>query len=177
MTICGIDEAGRGCMAGPLVMAGAKAKTSYKIKSLTDSKKISPKKREELYSLIIKHYDYIIVFQDNHLIDEKGLSYCLNKSLVEIKKSLQSDKYIFDGPHNYGVNNLECIIKGDEKINEISAASILAKVSRDRYMSNLDKKYDKYNFQKHKGYVTQEHKILINKYGFSDLHRLSVNLK
>ncbi len=177
MDICGIDEAGRGCLAGPLVMVGAKAKGEYKIEELTDSKKISAKKREYFFDLIKEFYDYIIVFKDNNLIDEKGLSCCLRESLEEIKNGLKSKKYIFDGPHNYGASNLECIIKGDEKINEISASSIIAKVTRDRYMMGLEEKYDIYEFGKHKGYGTKKHKQLINKYGVSDLHRVSFKVK
>lgn len=177
MDICGIDEAGRGCLAGPLVMVGAVAKTKYKIQELTDSKKISPKQRELFFKSIKEFYDYVIIFKDNNLIDEKGLSYCLKESLEEIQNKLKEKRYIFDGPHNYGANNLECIIKGDEKINEISAASIIAKVSRDRYMTNLENKYNIYEFAKHKGYGTKKHKELIAKYGSSDLHRMSFKQK
>ena len=177
MNICGIDEAGRGSLAGPLVMAGARALKPYKIKELTDSKKISSNKREYFFDLIKKHYEYVVVFQDNILIDKKGLSYCLNISLNEIKSSLKAEKYIFDGPHSYGVDDLECIIKGDEKINEISAASIIAKVTRDRFMSCLNEKYNIYDFRSHKGYGTKKHKALIHKYGLSDIHRKSFKIK
>ena len=176
MNICGIDEAGRGCLAGPLVMVGAIAKSEYKISELTDSKKISPKKRELFFNSIKLSYDYVIVFKDNHLIDKKGLSFCLKESLEEIQDKIKAKRYIFDGPHNYGANNLECIIKGDQKINEISAASIIAKVSRDKYMTNLEDKYNIYEFAKHKGYGTKRHRHLIAKYGSCDLHRISFKL-
>jgi len=183
MEICGIDEAGRGPIAGPLVFAGCilskkcKVKNEEWFKILTDSKKLSAKKREELFEIIKKNSIYHIVFKSNKEIDEKGLSKCIKESLIEIKTTLKAQKYLFDGNSNFGVDGIETIIKGDEKIKEISAASILAKVSRDRFMIKISKKYPKYNFDKHKGYITKEHKILIDKYGFCEIHRRSYKLK
>lgn len=186
MEICGIDEAGRGPIAGPLVVAGCKFKwkiISEKIdienilEQINDSKKLNVKKREELFEIIKKISIYHIVWIDNKTIDKKGLSFAINYSLKEIKKSIKAKKYLFDGNSNFGVEGIETIIKGDSKIKEIAAASILAKVSRDRYMIEIADKYPKYNFKKHKGYITKEHIEEIKKYGFSDIHRRSYKLK
>jgi len=186
MEICGIDEAGRGPIAGPLVFAGCifkiengklRMENEEWFKMLTDSKKLSAKKREELFEIIKKNSIYHIVFKSNKEIDEKGLSKCIKESLIEIKEKLKAKKYLFDGNSSFGVDGIETIIKGDEKIKEISAASILAKVSRDRFMIEIAKKYPEYNFDKHKGYITKEHKTLIEKYGFCEIHRRSYKLK
>jgi len=186
MEICGIDEAGRGPIAGPLVVAGCVFKNENgKMKmeneewfiTLTDSKKLSEKKREKLFEIIKKNSFYHIVFIDNTTIDEKGLSFAIKFALKEIKKNLKAKKYLFDGNSNFGVREIETVIKGDLKIKEISAASILAKVSRDRYMKKIAKKYPNYKFEKHKGYITKEHIELIKKYGFCKIHRKSYKLK
>ena len=182
MAICGIDEAGRGPIAGPMVFAGVIFKNNgiekeewFKI--LTDSKKLTSQKREKLFEIIKENSIYHIVFKSNDEIDEKGLSKCIKESLIEIKKTLKADKYLFDGNSSFGIEGIETIIKGDEKIKEISAASILAKVSRDRFMIDISKKYPEYKFDKHKGYITKEHKKLIEKYGLCEIHRKSYNLK
>jgi len=183
METCGIDEAGRGPIAGPLVFAGCILSEKCKIKSeewfkvLTDSKKLSAKKREELFEKIKENSIYHIVFKSNKEIDKKGLSECIKEALIEIKTTLKAKRYLFDGNSNFKVDGIETIIKGDEKIKEISAASILAKVSRDRYMVEISKKYPRYNFEKHKGYITKEHIKLIKKYGFCEIHRKSYKLK
>ncbi len=185
MDICGIDEAGRGPIAGPLVMAGVmflmengqcKMDNEY-YKKLTDSKKLTPKKREELFEIIKKNSIYHIVFIDNETIDKKGLSFAIKFGLKEIIKNIKAKSYLFDGNSNFGIKEIKPIIKGDLKIKEISAASILAKVSRDRYMIEMDKIYPEYNFKKHKGYITKEHIELIKKYGYSKIHRKSYKLK
>ncbi len=175
MEICGIDEAGRGPVAGPMVFAGVILLKN--IDGVNDSKKLTPKKREELFKQIIPNSIYHIVFTTPGMIDEKGLSFCINYSLKKIKNKIKATKYLFDGNSNFGVKGIETIIKGDEKIKEISAASILAKVSRDRYMIKIAHKYPEYKFDKHKGYITKEHIELIKKYGFCDIHRKSYKLK
>ena len=174
MEICGIDEAGRGPIAGPMVFAGVILLKD--IDGLNDSKKLSAKKREELFEIIKENSIYHIVFKSNEEIDKKGLSKCIKESLIEIKNILKAKKYLFDGNSNFGVEGIETIIKGDEKIKEISAASILAKVSRDRFMIKIAKQYPKYKFDKHKGYITKEHKELIAKYGFCEIHRKSYKI-
>ena len=185
--ICGIDEAGRGPIAGPLVVAGCifkneklkmkSEKWENFLKKLDDSKKLSEKKREELFEVIKQTCEYHIVFVDNKTIDKKGLSYAINYALKEIKNTLKAEKYLFDGNSNFGVEGIETIIKGDSKIKQISAASILAKVSRDKFMIEIADNYPMYNFKKHKGYITKEHIEEIKKHGFSDIHRKSYKLK
>ncbi|AZV45779.1 ribonuclease HII [Nautilia sp. PV-1] len=184
MEICGIDEAGRGPIAGPLVVAGCifkiengELKIENYLEMLNDSKKLSAKKREELFEIIKETCEYHIVFIDNVTIDKKGLSFAIKSALSEIKEILKASKYLFDGNSNFGVSGIETIIKGDSKIKQISAASILAKVSRDKYMLEIADKYPMYNFKKHKGYITQEHIEEIKKNGFSDIHRKSYRLK
>jgi len=175
MVICGIDEAGRGPIAGPLVMAGVVLKEN--IDGLRDSKKLTHKKREELFDIIKQKSIYKIVEISNDIIDEKGLSFAIKSSLEIIVNSIQADKYIFDGNSKFGVEILETMIKGDDKVSEISAASILAKVTRDRFMIDMAKKYPNYDFAKHKGYITKQHIEEIKKFGYSNIHRKSYKLK
>jgi ribonuclease HII len=172
--LCGIDEAGRGPWAGDMVIAGVVL--SKDIDGLNDSKKLSAKKRELLFEQIKQNCAFHIVKKSSLQIDEKGLSLCLKEALQEIVSILKADKYIMDGNTNFSVDNVESLIKGDQKEASISAASILAKVTRDYDMCNLNTKYDKYQFQKHKGYGTALHKEMIKKYGLSDIHRHSYKI-
>jgi len=174
MGICGIDEAGRGPMAGPLVMAGVVLKKN--IEGLNDSKKLTPKKREALFEEIKANSIYKIVEVDNKIIDEKGLSFAIKFCLDEIIKSIEAKRYIFDGNSKFGFD-IETMIKGDSKVAQISAASILAKVTRDRYMIEIVKKYPEYGFEKHKGYITKAHIEAVKKYGYSEIHRKSYKIK
>ena len=175
MNLLGIDEAGRGPIAGPLCVAGVVLKNN--IKELNDSKKLSEKKREELFEKITKSSDYYIVFKSAKEIDKKGISVCLKESLEEIIKSINHEDVIFDGNSTFGVIGLKTMVKADAKIAEVSAASILAKVSRDRYMKEIAKKYPLYQFEKHKGYGTKLHRELISKYGRCQEHRQSFKIK
>ena len=175
MVLCGIDEAGRGPIAGDLVMAGCIL--HQQIEGLNDSKKLTEKKRELLFTQIIQNASYHIVKFSPQMIDEKGLSYCLASGLKEIQKHLQADRFLFDGNTTFGVDGIETMVKADTKVSEVSAASILAKVSRDRDMIASAKKYPQYDFQSHKGYGTKKHKEMIQKYGYCDIHRKSYKLK
>ena len=175
MIICGIDEVGRGPIAGPLVMAGVILKEE--IDGLRDSKKLTEKKREQLFEEIKQKSIYKIVEVDNKTIDEKGLSFAIKFCLETIVNSLEADKYIFDGNSKFGVDILETMIKGDDKVAEISAGSILAKVTRDRFMKQMSKQYPEYGFEKHKGYITKLHIEKIKEYGYCDIHRKSYKLK
>jgi ribonuclease HII len=175
VVICGIDEAGRGPIAGPLVMAGVILKEN--IDGLNDSKKLTEKKREKLFDEIKEKSIYKIVEVDNKTIDEKGLSFAIRYCLEEIVSTLKADRYIFDGNSKFGVDILETMIKGDSKVAEISAASILAKVTRDRFMKSIANIYPNYNFAKHKGYITKQHIQEIKEFGYSDIHRKSYKLK
>lgn len=175
--LCGIDEAGRGPLAGPLVVAGVIL--NKKIKELDDSKKLSEKKREELFDKIIKNSSYHIVFSSAKHIDEKGISACLKNSILEIMENLKdkADEFLMDGNTSFGIVSLQHKIKADASIKEVSAASILAKVSRDRYMNEIAPKYKDYDFDKHKGYGTKAHIDAIKQYGRSDEHRSTFRLK
>ncbi len=169
MLICGIDEAGRGPLAGPLVVAGVVlAKRVYK---LDDSKKLTSTKRQKLYEKIIQAARYEIVIIDNDAIDRLGISACITQALRQILSNLPADRYIFDGNSKFGIDRIEPIIKADESIKEVMAASILAKVTRDRIMCEFDNKFPEYGFCKHKGYGTKEHIEAIKKYGLSPIHR------
>jgi len=173
--LCGIDEAGRGPIAGDLVMAGCILHQD--IEGLNDSKKLTEKKREALYELIIQNSIYYVVKFSPKEIDENGISACLKRGLEEIMLHLQADEYLFDGNTTFGVKNLKTMIKADGKIPEVSAASILAKVTHDRDILQEAKRYPEYQFEKHKGYGTKLHVEMIKKYGYCDIHRRSYKLK
>ena len=175
--LCGIDEAGRGPLAGPLVVAGVILEKE--ILGLDDSKVLSEKKREKLFDEIKEKSKYHIVFKSAKEIDDFGISFCLKSSILEIMEKLQefSDNFLMDGNTNFGIQNLQKEIKADAKYAQVSAASILAKVSRDRFMDEISPLYANYNFHKHKGYGTKAHIEAIRKFGRSDIHRFSFKLK
>jgi ribonuclease HII len=173
--LCGIDEAGRGPIAGDLVMAGCIL--TSEVDGLNDSKKLTEKKREALYELIIKNSNFHIVKFSPKQIDEDGISTCLKRGLEEIMKNLESEEYLFDGNTTFGVKGLKTMIKADGKIPEVSAASILAKVTHDRDILEEAKKYPQYEFEKHKGYGTARHIEMIKKHGYCEIHRRSYKLK
>ena len=173
--LCGIDEAGRGPLAGDLVMAGCILNAV--IAGLNDSKKLSEKKRELLYEKIIANANYHIVSFSPQLIDEKGISFCLKSGLQEIMATLDATEYLFDGNTSFGVKNLSTMVKADGKIAQVSAASILAKVTHDRNLLLQAQQYPEYQFEKHKGYGTKLHIEMIKKYGYSPLHRRSYKIK
>ncbi len=173
--LCGIDEAGRGCIAGPLVVAGVVLKKE--IDGLADSKILSEKRRDELFILIKQSADYKIVFCDNDMIDDKGLSYCLGYAIKEIREYFKKCDILMDGNSSFGVDGVDTLVKADAKIPQVSAASILAKVSRDAYMYDISDKFPSYSFPKHKGYGTALHVEEIKKYGYSSIHRKSFKIK
>jgi len=175
MSLCGIDEAGRGPIAGSLVMAGVIL--NKEIPGLNDSKVLSEKKRERLFPLILENSLYHIIAFSAQEIDEKGISKCLAEGLKSIMSHLQSDDFLFDGNTTFGVSGLRTMVKADAKIPEVSAASILAKVTRDREMVEFAKFYTEYGFEGHKGYGTAAHVEAIKKHGYCDIHRKSFKLK
>jgi len=175
MELCGIDEAGRGCIAGPLVVAGVVLKKS--IDGLADSKQLSEKKREFLFDIIQKNAEFKIVFCDNDMIDKKGLSFCLGHAITIIKKHFFDCNILMDGNSSFGVEGIKTLIKADTKVPEVSAASILAKVSRDRYMYDISSSFTNYNFTKHKGYGTALHVKEMEQFGYSEIHRKSFKIK
>ncbi len=173
--LCGIDEAGRGPIAGDLVIAGCILHS--KIDGLNDSKKLTPKRREELYEQIISQSSYHIVKIPPNVIDTNGISLCMKRALLEIKSTLVASSYLFDGNTNFGVIGIETMIKADGKVAEVSAASIIAKVTHDRDILDLDLLYPHYDLAKHKGYATALHIERIKEYGYSPIHRKSFRLK
>jgi len=173
--LCGIDEAGRGPFAGPLVVAGVIL--NKEVSGLNDSKKLTEKKREKLFDIIKENSSYHIVFTSNEDIDKLGLSLCLKNSIQEIMENIDTNNFLMDGNTTFGIENLNCLIKADATIKEVSAASILAKVSRDRFMVDIASKYPNYNFAKHKGYGTKAHIDAIIKFGYCNLHRKSFKIK
>lgn len=175
--ICGVDEAGRGPLAGPVYAAAVILPTGLQIPGLNDSKKLSEKKREELFDIITqKAISYSIGIATEREIDEINI---LNATFLAMKRAVDGleicpDYAIIDGnrePHT-GIFE-ETVVKGDGKVMSVAAASILAKVSRDRFMLEMAEKYPQYQFEKHKGYGTKLHYEMISQYGVSPIHRRS----
>jgi ribonuclease HII len=142
-----------------------------------DSKQISEKKRELLYPQIIENATYHIVSFPAHSVDELGISKCMTIALKEIQSNVKCDNYLFDGNTTFGVDNLETMVKADATVQEVSAASILAKVTHDREMIEFSRVYPEYGFEKHKGYGTKLHVEAIRQYGYTPEHRRSFRLK
>ena len=173
--LCGIDEAGRGPLAGPLVMAGVVLETP--VEGLDDSKRLGEAKREALYDLIVAENPHHIVLFEAREIDERGLGACLAAGLREIVAALDADDHLFDGNTTFGVPGLRCQVKADLHVPEVSAASILAKVTRDRIMVEMAKRYPGYGFENHKGYGTKAHVEAIERLGLCPIHRKSFRVK
>jgi len=181
--IAGIDEAGRGPLAGPVVAAGvlitqsSKFKTE-KLQSIKDSKKLTAKKREELFDVIMSEFDEVGVgICDQQTIDRINI---LQASFLAMKKAIgalkqKPDFIILDGhlPIPNCSYKQKTIVRGDERVFSIAAASIIAKVTRDRIMEEMHKKYPEYCFDRHKGYGTRLHLERLKKYGPCPIHRLS----
>ncbi len=176
--LCGADEAGRGPLCGPVCCAAVVLKPDFICDEINDSKKISEKKREKLYNLIIENaLAYSVIMVSPQEIDRINI---LNASLEGMKKAVKSlgftpDIVLIDG--NKTPRDMPCktesVVKGDATSMSIAAASILAKVSRDRYMRQLDKEYPQYQLSKHKGYPTKLHYELIAEHGIQDFYRRS----
>ena len=178
---CGTDEAGRGCLAGPVTAAAVILNKNFKSKLIKDSKKLSKSQREKAKNLIIENsIAYAICNVTNKKIDKINI---LNASILAMHKAIlkldhKIDFISVDGNKFKPINNIKykTIIKGDEKYLNIAAASILAKTYRDNYMQKIHKKFPKYNWEKNKGYPTKQHKLAINKYGITTYHRKSFKL-
>lgn len=176
--LCGVDEAGRGPLCGPVCCAAVVLRDDFVCEEINDSKKISEKKREKLFDVIIENaVAYSIVFVDPKTIDDINI---LNASLLGMKNAVKSlnltpDLVIVDGNKVPPEMNVEtkAVVKGDAKSLSIAAASILAKVSRDRYMEKLHEEYPQYRLDKHKGYPTKLHYELLAEYGIQDFYRRS----
>lgn len=177
-TICGIDEAGRGPLAGPVYAAAVILPIGLEIKGLNDSKKISEKKREQLFDVICENaVSYSIGIATEKEIDEINI---LNATFLAMHRAVEGlnikpDYALIDGNQYPKIPMLteETVVKGDAKSMSIAAASILAKVSRDRFMFEKAKEYPQYQFEKHKGYGTKLHYEMLTEFGPSPIHRLS----
>ena len=174
--IAGIDEAGRGPLAGPVVVASVILPQDSMIEGINDSKKVSEAKREKLYDLIINEaisYGIGIIYQDE--IDEINILQATKKGLTEAIKQMEIKPNIIMVDALSGIDTLgipyKSIIKGDAKCYSIAAASILAKVTRDRIMREWDKVYPEYGFGSHKGYGTAKHIAAIREFGPCPIHR------
>lgn len=175
--ICGVDEAGRGPLAGPVCAAAVILPRSLDIPGLNDSKKLSEKKREELFDVICREAAaYGIEFAGVEEIEKFNI---LNATFLAMNRAIAKlgvmpELALIDGNRNTGIEiNSRCIVKGDSKCADIAAASILAKVTRDRYMYEMAEKYPQYHFDKHKGYGTKLHYEAIREFGPSPIHRMS----
>ena len=198
-----IDEAGRGPLAGPVVAAAvvltkpSLGRPKLGLSKLRDSKKLSPKRREEIYAKVVKHpaiqwgigivsekvIDKINILQATQLAMRKAISHLETKLQKNhhiakhcySKKMLYIDFLIVDGNKELSFMNISCkaIVKGDEKVFSCALASIIAKVTRDRMMVRYHKKYSQYGFDKHKGYGTPLHTAMLKKYGLCPIHRRS----
>ncbi len=175
--IAGLDEAGKGAWAGPVVAGAVLLPERIDLPDLNDSKLLSPAKREELYDLIVRGATaWGAGIVDAHLVDEMGLAQAhrvaMQNALAEM--GVKIDLVLADGK---GINRLGyqtiCIVKGDQKVRCIAAASIIAKVTRDRLMRQLAQEYPHYGFDEHKGYGTRQHQEAIARHGICPLHRLS----
>ena len=174
--IGGVDEVGRGPLIGPVVAACCVLPKNFKLEGLTDSKKLSEKKREEFYDYIIKNalaYATGEVSADE--IDEINIYEASKKAMIiainKVKEQIPIQHVLVDAmPLDIDVDTTS-IIKGDLKSISISAASVIAKVTRDRILIELDKKYPMYGFKNHKGYPTKKHIQAIEKYGLIDGYR------
>lgn len=175
--LCGVDEAGRGPLAGPVCAAAVILPRDLVIEGLNDSKKLSEKKRELLYDEIIeKAVSYGIAFATVEEIEEKNILeatfLAMNRAIEKL--SVQPALALIDGNRDRGIAvEARCVIGGDGKCADIAAASILAKVTRDRYMLQLAQQYPQYGFEKHKGYGTAAHYAAIRTFGPSPVHRMS----
>lgn len=175
--ICGVDEAGRGPLAGPVFACAIIMKEDFIIPEVNDSKKLTEKKREALYDLILENaVAYSVALVDEKEIDEINI---LNATMKAMEMAINGlkvkpDLALIDGNQNRGITtNNRTVVKGDAKSYNIAAASIIAKVSRDRFIIKMDELYPEYGFKKHKGYGTKEHMDAIRKYGPCEIHRRS----
>jgi ribonuclease HII len=175
--ICGIDEAGRGPLAAPVFAAAVVLPANHGIVGLGDSKQLSATERERLFEEIIsKAVSYNIVSSTPRMIDRINILNATKKAMTAAVKKLKikPDLVLIDAVNLNLPEVLQLnLIKGDQRHEAISAASILAKVSRDRYMKQIDKKYPHYGFAKHKGYPTKEHVDALLKYGPCKEHRMT----
>ena len=175
--VCGVDEAGRGPLAGPVCAAAVILPRGFEIPGLNDSKKLSEKKREELFDVIKENaISYGIAFAEVAEIEEHNILaatfIAMNRAIAQLEP--KPDIALIDGNRTLGIEMYSrSVVKGDSKCADIAAASVLAKVTRDRYMMKMAEKYPQYHFDKHKGYGTKLHYEALREFGPSEIHRLS----
>lgn len=177
INVCGVDEAGRGPLCGPVVAAAVILPKDEKIDGVNDSKKLSEKKREVLFDVIKEKAIAVGVgISDVELIEKINI---LNATKIAMKEAIENlkikpDYVLVDGNQAIDISvPFETVISGDAKSESIAAASIIAKVTRDRLLIEYDKKYPEYGFAKHKGYGTKAHIEAIRTYGLTPIHRPS----
>ena len=175
--ICGVDEAGRGPLAGPVCAAAVILPRGLEIDGLNDSKKLTEKKREALYDPIREQaIAYGIAFATVEEIEELNI---LNATFLAMNRAIEQlnpvpELALVDGNRSTGIRfPSRCVVKGDARCADIAAASVLAKVTRDRYMLEMAGKYPEYHFEQHKGYGTKLHYDALREYGPSPIHRMS----
>ena len=175
--VCGVDEAGRGPLAGPVCAGACILPQNLEIAGLNDSKKLTEKRREELYDRIVDcAVSYGIAFgtvEEIEALNILGATFlAMNRAIAKLDP--QPELALIDGNRNAGILvNSRCIVKGDASCADIAAASILAKVTRDRYMLELASQYPQYHFEQHKGYGTKLHYETLREFGPSPVHRPS----
>ena len=176
--VCGCDEAGRGPLAGDVFAAAVVFREDTVIEGINDSKKLTPKKRDELFDEIIEKAAYFSI-QAATVAEIEEIN-ILNAAMLAMKRAVEDldikpDVCLIDG--NKTPEGLECpaiaVVKGDGKSQSVAAASILAKVARDRYMIQMAEEYPQYHFEKHKGYGTKVHYAALDEFGPCEIHRMS----
>ena len=175
--LCGVDEAGRGPLAGPVCAAAVMLPRGLVIEGLNDSKKLTEKRREELYDVIrSESVSYGIAFasvEEIETLNILGATFlAMNRAIAQLSPA--PALALIDGNRTKGIEvPARCVVKGDSKCADIAAASVLAKVTRDRYMLEMAEKYPQYHFEQHKGYGTKLHYEALREYGPSPIHRMS----
>ena len=175
--LCGVDEAGRGPLAGPVCAAAVILPRGLEIPGLNDSKKLSEKRREALYDVIISSAAaYGIAFADVEEIERLNILHAtflaMNRAIAQL--SVRPELALIDGNRDSDIEvPSRCIVKGDSRCADIAAASILAKVTRDRHMIKMAEQYPQYGFEQHKGYGTKQHYAALREYGATPIHRMS----
>ena len=175
--LCGVDEAGRGPLAGPVCAAAVILPRGFVLAGLDDSKKLTEKKREALFNPIREAaISYGVAFASVEEIETLNI---LNATFLAMNRAIEQlspapELALIDGNRNTGIRfPSRCVVKGDARCADIAAASVLAKVTRDRYMLEMAEKYPEYRFEQHKGYGTALHYEALREYGPSPIHRMS----
>ena len=175
--LCGVDEAGRGPLAGPVCAAAVMLPRGHVIEGLNDSKKLTEKRREELYDVIrIESISFGIAFasvEEIETLNILGATFvAMNRAIAQLSPA--PELALIDGNRTKDIEvPARCVVKGDARCADIAAASVLAKVTRDRYMLEMAAQYPQYHFERHKGYGTKQHYDALLKYGPSPIHRMS----